>query len=151
MLTFWTQNQWAIQESHCMEKCKGCYCQLIWQVTLTTVKEFFKVKAKLILWPAVSQSWCQAPIWDLRPIFPILSLIISRQFRICWCGALSLTRSQVCTFQFLPGITSAAFLRSESHGTHGHILLSLFLRLPQPGGPGSCIYFPQEQGNPVIP
>jgi hypothetical protein len=28
--------------------------------------------------------------------------------------------------------------------------LSLFLRLPQPGGPGSCIYFPQEQGSPVI-
>jgi hypothetical protein len=28
--------------------------------------------------------------------------------------------------------------------------LSLFLRLPQPGGQGSCIYFPQEQGSPVI-
>jgi hypothetical protein len=28
--------------------------------------------------------------------------------------------------------------------------LSLFLRLPQPGGPGSCIYFPQEQGSQVI-
>jgi hypothetical protein len=25
------------------------------------------------------------------------------------------------------------------------------LRLPQPGGPGSYIYFPQEQGGPVIP
>jgi hypothetical protein len=59
-------------------------------------------------------------------------------------------RSRVCTFQFLPGIASTAFLRSESHGTHEHILLSLFLRLPQPGGPGSCIYFPQEQGSPVI-
>jgi hypothetical protein len=32
-----------------------------------------------------------------------------------------------------------------------HILLSPFLRLPQPGGPGSCIYFPQEQGSQVIP
>jgi hypothetical protein len=41
---------------------------------------------------------------------------------------------------------SPAFLRSESHGTHEHILF-LFLRLPEPGGPGSCIYFPQEQGN----
>jgi hypothetical protein len=29
--------------------------------------------------------------------------------------------------------------------------LYLFLRLPQPGEPGSCIYFPQEQGVPVIP
>jgi hypothetical protein len=60
-------------------------------------------------------------------------------------------RSRVYTFQFLPGIARAAFLRSESHGTHGHTLLSLFLRLPQPGGLGSCIYFPQEQGSPIIP
>jgi hypothetical protein len=45
----------------------------------------------------------------------------------------------------------AAFLRSESHGTHEHILLSLFLRLPQPGGPGPCIYIPQKQGGPVVP
>jgi hypothetical protein len=44
-----------------------------------------------------------------------------------------------------------AFLRSESHGTHEHTLLSLFLRLPEPGGPGSCIYFTREQGSPVIP
>jgi hypothetical protein len=34
--------------------------------------------------------------------------------------------------------------------THDHILLS-HLRLPQPGGPGPCIYIPQEQGGPVIP
>jgi hypothetical protein len=25
------------------------------------------------------------------------------------------------------------------------------LKLPQPGGPGPCIYIPQEQGGPVIP
>jgi hypothetical protein len=43
----------------------------------------------------------------------------------------SLTRSRICNFQFLPGIASAAFLRPESHGTHEHILLSLFLRLPE--------------------
>jgi hypothetical protein len=30
----------------------------------------------------------------------------------------------------LLGIASAAFLRFESHGTHEHILLFLFLRLP---------------------
>jgi hypothetical protein len=29
--------------------------------------------------------------------------------------------------------------------------LFLFLRLPQPGGPGSCNYFSQEQGIPIIP
>jgi hypothetical protein len=52
----------------------------------------------------------------------------------------------VCSFQLLMGIASAAFLRSEFHGTHEHILLSIFLGLPQHGGPGSCIYFP-----PFIP
>jgi hypothetical protein len=90
---------------------------------------------------SASPSLRQAPIWDPRPIFPILSLIFFRQFRVCLCGAPSLTRSRVCTFQFLPGIASVAFLRSESHGIHEHSLLSLFLRFPQPGGPGSCIYF----------
>jgi hypothetical protein len=66
-------------------------------------------------------------------------------------GSLSLTRSRVCSFQLLLGLASASFLRSEYHGTREHILLSLFFRLPQPGGPGSCIHFPQEEGSPVIP
>jgi hypothetical protein len=64
-------------------------------------------------------------------------------------GALSDEKSGLY-FSVLSGIAIAAFLRSESHSTHEHILLSLFLRLPQPGGPGPCIYFPQEQGSPVI-
>jgi hypothetical protein len=81
--------------------------------------------------------------------FPFSLWLFISLFRVCWCGAPSLRRSRVCSSQFLPCITSAAFLRSESHGTHEHILLSLLLRLPQPGGPGSCIYFPWEQGGPV--
>jgi hypothetical protein len=76
---------------------------------------------------------------------PSLFNCFFRQLRVCWCGAPSLTRSWVCTFQFLLGITSTAPLRSESHGTHEHISLSLFLRLRQPGGPGSCIYFPRNR------
>jgi hypothetical protein len=39
---------------------------------------------------------------------------------------------------------------SELLRTRNHTLLS-HLRLPQPGGPGSRIYIPQEQGGPVIP
>jgi putative component of toxin-antitoxin plasmid stabilization module len=38
----------------------------------------------------------------------------------------------------------------ESLRTRSHTLLS-HLRLPQPGGSGSRIYIPQEQGGPVIP
>jgi hypothetical protein len=39
---------------------------------------------------------------------------------------------------------------SESLRTRNHTLLS-HLTLPQPGGPGSRIYIPQEQDSPVIP
>jgi hypothetical protein len=39
---------------------------------------------------------------------------------------------------------------SESRRTRNHTLLS-YLRLPQPEGPLSHIYIPQEQGGPVIP
>jgi hypothetical protein len=39
---------------------------------------------------------------------------------------------------------------SESRRNRNHTLLS-YLWLPQPGGPGSRIYIPQEQGGPVIP
>jgi hypothetical protein len=108
-----------------------------------------KVKAKFILRPTVSRPvhlGVRHPSGTRDQFFP-LSLIIFRQFRVCWCGAPSLTRSRVCTFQFFSGIDSAAFLRSESHGTHEHSLLSLFFRLPQPGELGSCIYLPQEQGS----
>jgi hypothetical protein len=83
--------------------------------------------------------------------FLLLSLIIFRQLRVCWCGAPSPTRSRVCSFQFLLGIASKAFPRSVSQATHEYILLSLFLRLPQPGRPSFCINFLQEHGSPVIP
>jgi hypothetical protein len=39
---------------------------------------------------------------------------------------------------------------SKSLRTRNHILLC-HLRLPQPGGPGSRIYIPKEQGGSVIP
>jgi hypothetical protein len=49
-------------------------------------------------------------------------------------------------FSVFADIAIAACLRSESHGTHEHSLLFLFLGLPQLGGPGSCIYFPPGTG-----
>jgi hypothetical protein len=46
--------------------------------------------------------------------------------------------------------SSAIILWFESRRTRNHTLLS-HLRLPEPRGPGSSIYIPQEQGGPVIP
>jgi hypothetical protein len=116
-------------------------------------RQCYKINVKVILWPTVIRSvrfGVSHPSGTPQLIFPLLSLIIFRQLQFCWCGAPSLMRRRVCSFHFLPGIASAAFLRSESHWTHEHILLCLFLRLPQPLRPGSCICFPQEQGSPVI-
>jgi hypothetical protein len=59
-------------------------------------------------------------------------------------------RGQVCNLLLLLGLASAVPLRSESHLTQDHTLLTQFLRLPQPVGPGPRIYIPQEQGGPVI-
>jgi hypothetical protein len=48
------------------------------------------------------------------------------------------------SFTIADGLASAVILGSESRGTHGYILLLSDSRLPQPGGPGPCIYIPQE-------
>jgi hypothetical protein len=47
-----------------------------------------------------------------------------RQLRVCWCGALSLTRERVCGLQLLLGFASAVILVSDSRETRDHILLS---------------------------
>jgi hypothetical protein len=70
------------------------------------------------------------PATNYSPSFFIYLL----DLQVCWCVAPSLTRGRVCSFHLLLGIASAVFLGSEFHGTHEHILLSLFLRLSQPGG-----------------
>jgi hypothetical protein len=60
-------------------------------------------------------------------------------------------RGRFWSVQLLLGITSAVFLGYKSRRTHDHTFTVSNLRLHQTGGPGSCIYFPQEQGSPVIP
>jgi hypothetical protein len=58
--------------------------------------------------------------------------------------------TRVCNLLLLL-LASAVPLGLKSRGTQGHILLSQFLRLFQPGRPGPRIYIPQEQGGPDIP
>jgi hypothetical protein len=77
--------------------------------------------------------------------------IVSRQLQVCYFIASSLTRGLVCNLLLPLVLASTVPLWSESRGTQDHILLSQFLRLPQPGVPDSRIYVPQEQGGPDIP
>jgi hypothetical protein len=64
-------------------------------------------------------------VWDLH--YDQLSVgqifITVRQFRICWCGALSLTRGRACSLQLHMALARAVIFRSESRGTRDHILL----------------------------
>jgi hypothetical protein len=59
----------------------------------------------------------KAPIWGLRTDFYYCQTV-----RVCWCGALSLTRGRICRLQLLLVLASAVIL--ESRGTCDHILLS---------------------------
>jgi hypothetical protein len=86
-----------------------------------------------------------------RDQFFFLLEISFRQLLVCYFVAPSLARGRVCNLLFLLVFASAVPLWSESLGTQDRILLSQFLRLPQPGGPGPRIFIPQEQGGPVIP
>jgi hypothetical protein len=99
---------------------------------------------------SASLSWCQTTI-RARDQFFFLLEIFFRQLRVCYFVSPSLMRGRVCNLLLLQGLVSTVALQSESHGTQDHILLSQFLRLLQPGGPGPRIYIPQEQGGPVIP
>jgi hypothetical protein len=56
--------------------------------------------------------------------------ITVRQLRVCWCGALSLTRGRVCRLQLLLAFPSAVILGSEFRGSRDHILLSQIRDFP---------------------
>jgi hypothetical protein len=66
--------------------------------------------------------------------------------RVWYFVAPSLTRGRGYNLLLLLVLASAVPFGSESRGTQYHILLSQFLRLLQPGGPGHSIYIPQKQG-----
>jgi hypothetical protein len=84
--------------------------------------------------PPISSSWRQA-------FFPQLNTC-----DYCPYAALSLSRED----------RSVVYNRSSHsqvrvpQGSRPHFTVS-DSRLPQPRGPGPCIYIPQEQGSPVIP
>jgi hypothetical protein len=77
-------------------------------------------------WRSVSQYVLVSnPIWGLWPdIYYCLTVTV------LFLGAPSLTRGRVCGLQLLLLLASAVFVRSESIGTHDHILLSQIWDFP---------------------
>jgi hypothetical protein len=57
-------------------------------------------------------------------------LITVAHLRVCWCGALSLTRGRVCRLQLLLALDSTVILGSEPLGTRDRILLSQIWDFP---------------------
>jgi hypothetical protein len=87
---------------------------------------------------SASSSWCRTSLWGPWPHF---KFSLTRQFLTSLCMAPSLTRGRY----FSVHITYSP----QSRRTGNYIFLS-HLRLPQLGGPGPHIYFPQDQVGPVI-
>jgi hypothetical protein len=114
--------------------------------------------------------WTSTPGVKLyKTIFLILYYQSQNYFTtdgLSWCRAHSGTcdkmlyfLSQICCLVSMgrplsredwSAVCSAITQLSESRRTRNHTSLS-HLRLPKPGGPGSRIYIPQEQGGLVIP
>jgi hypothetical protein len=111
---------------------------------------------------SASPSWCQAPTWDPRQIFPFLSLIIFIQLRVCWCGTPSLKKGWVCNLQSNEANSMSRYIATDGlsassswcrapNGTHDQILITLFdnyflssrCRVPSPISPMNRVIQPE--------
>jgi hypothetical protein len=93
-----------------------------------------EVEVEIKLWPTVSQPvrlGVRHPSETHDQFFFLLEIFF-RQLWVCYFVAPTLMRGRACNLLLLLVLASAGLC-----GTQDNILLSQFLRLPQPGGPGT--------------
>jgi hypothetical protein len=95
---------------------------------------------------STSLSWCQDPIWGLRPDFYYCQTVAGL---LMW-GVFSDERTGL-PFTIAVGPRQRSHSRVRVPGDSWPYIIVSDSRLSQPGGPGPRIYIPQEQGDPVIP
>jgi hypothetical protein len=120
-----------------------------WQHVSDIEEVEVEVEVEVKLRPIVSRPvriGVRRPSWTRYQCF--LLVIFVRKLLVCYFVAPSLTIEWVCNLLLLLVLASAVPLGSEYHGTQDHILLSQFLRLPQPGGPGLQYLYPPGTGWP---
>jgi hypothetical protein len=98
---------------------------------------------KFTLGPSVSRPVCLGIKHTSRAYDQIV--INVRQLRVCWYGALSLTRKQFCRLQLLLVLFSAVISGSESCGTRDHISLSQIRNFPNLEGEVSVFISPRNR------
>jgi hypothetical protein len=96
-----------------------------------------EVTLRLTVNKSVSMFWYRAALWDLRPAITSCRNVAVWNLRSCICGAPSLTTGRVCNLQCNHSMVRAA----QSPKPY----FTVSFKTPQPGGPGSRIYIPQEQ------
>jgi hypothetical protein len=97
--------------------------------------------------PPISSSWRQAP-WYSLPVNFIF------QLNTCGynpCVTSSLTRGWVCRLQLLLALANAVILRSESRGTHDHILLPCIRDSPSLVGKVTVFISPRNRVAQLYP
>jgi hypothetical protein len=72
------------------------HCDWLARIDVCPTNDLLRVESYVTTdWQSAILSWDKAPIWGLRPDFYYCPL------RVCWCGALSLTRMNYVSFHNL--------------------------------------------------